>query len=148
MSYTSLFYHIVFSTKERRPLLSNGLAPRVIQYIGGIVRNTDGRLLAGGGADDHLHLIVTTRPVTAIAHFVGTLKANCTAWIHGTFPDMKAFAWQEGYAAFSISRSALGRTIQYVEVQREHHRKMTFQEELIALLERHGIEYDEQYVCA
>ena len=148
MSYTSLFYHIVFATKERRPFLSDELAPRAIQYIGGIVRNINGRLLAGGGVDDHLHLIVTTRPVTALADFVGTLKANCTGWIHETFPDMRAFAWQDGYAAFSVSRSVLGRTIQYVKTQQEHHRKITFQEELIALLEKHGIEYDKRYVCA
>jgi len=148
MSYTNLFYHIVFSTKERRALLTDELLPRVIQYIGGIIRQLKGQLLEGGGISDHVHLAVTIPPTSTVGDFVGTFKANSTNWIHKTFPGLATFSWQDGYAAFTVSPSAMARMKQYIRSQQEHHRRMSFQEELMALLEKHGIEYDERYISA
>jgi len=146
MSYTSLFYHVVFSTKERRPFLIDSILTRTREYVGGIIRSLQGQMLKANGREDHLHVVTTCPPTVTLASFIGRFKSGSSGWIHETFPDAESFAWQEGYAAFSVSRSALPRVLKYVEGQAEHHRKMTFQEELLALLEKHGIEYDERYI--
>ena len=146
MSYTSLFYHIVFSTKERRPFLTDAILPRTREYIGGIIRSLKGQMLKANGSDDHLHVVAICPATATLASFVGKFKARSSGWIHETFPGEEGFSWQEGYAAFSVSRSALPRVLAYVEGQAEHHRRMTFQEELLSLLEKHEIEYDERYI--
>ena len=146
MSYTSLYYHIVFSTKERRSFLSDQLLPRVVKYIGGIIRQMDGQLVEGDGMPDHVHLAAIMHPTWAIADFLRTLKTNSTRWIHETFGDMATFAWQEGYAAFTVSRSVLPAVKTYIRTQKEHHRKISFVDELKALLDKHGIAYDERYL--
>ena len=112
------------------------------------MREQNGRLLEGGGAPDHVHLAAMASPAVALSRFVATTKSNCTGWIHKTCPDMSSFAWQEGYSAFSVSPSMLPRLKKYIREQKTHHAKMTFQEELIALLEKHGVEYDERYISA
>ncbi len=146
MSYTSLAYHIVFSTKERRAFLRPEIRERVRDYIGGIVRNMKCQLLAGDGMDDHLHLVVLAHPTVAPSDLLRTIKANSSKWIHDTFENLATFSWQDEYSAFSVSKSALSDVIAYVQGQGEHHKKMTFQEELVALLEKHGIEYDQRYI--
>ena len=148
MSYTRLLYHIVFSTKERRPLLTGELGRRTIEYIGGICRELNGQLLAAGSSADHLHLAVAVHPSVAVADLVGRVKSGSSGWIHGEFPEGREFSWQDGYAAFSVSPSVVARVKRYIQGQAEHHKKVSFQEELIALLKRHGIEYDERYICA
>ncbi len=146
VSYTALFYHIVFSTKERRSMLSQDILPRVCQYMGGIARNLKGQILVGNGAPDHIHLLGTIPATATVAEFVGKVKANATGWIHETQEDLREFAWQDGYAAFSVSPSVLPHVKQYIRTQQEHHRKMSFQEELVVLLEKHGVEYDKRYI--
>ncbi len=146
VSYTNLNYHIVFSTKERRPFLSDELRRRTGDYIGGIIRELRGDLVAAGGATDHLHLAAVLHPQVSISDVVRTIKANSSKWIHETLPDLAEFGWQDGYAAFSVSRSVLPQVVRYIEGQKEHHAKMSFTEELIALLKRHGVDYDERYL--
>jgi REP element-mobilizing transposase RayT len=148
MSYASLFYHIVFSTRQRRPFLSDALMPRLIEYAGGIAHNLQGQILAAGGAADHLHVAAAVHPTAAVSAFIGQMKAGSSGWVHKTFPDMGTFGWQDGYAAFSVSPSVMPKVKAYIRRQREHHRKVSFEEELIALLEKHGIEYDERYIRA
>jgi len=148
MSYTRLLYHIVFSTKERRPLLTGELGRRTIEYIGGTLRQLKGDLLAAGVAADHLHLGIAAHPQVAVSDLVGKVKSASSGWIHKTFPQAGRFAWQDGYSAFSVSPSVMGRVKRYIQGQAEHHKKVSFQEELIALLRRHGIEYDERYIWA
>jgi len=145
----NLQYHIVFSTKQRRPLLSppDRLA-RICEYIGGILREQDARMLAANGAPDHVHLAVIIDPTLAVADVVRVVKANSSRWIHETFPDMRDVSWQDGYAAFSVSSSMLPKVVAYIRAQADHHKRMTFEEELIALLDRHGIEYDKRYIFA
>jgi REP element-mobilizing transposase RayT len=116
--------------------------------MGGHARNLDGQLLMGNGVSDHVHLAAVIPAKLAVSEFVGKLKSNASGWIHDTFSDLGEFSWQNGYAAFSISPSILPKVKQYIRNQQEHHRKMTFQEELIALLEKHGVEYDKRYIFA
>jgi len=146
MSYTSLIYHMVFSTKERRALLKGESLARTCQYIGGIVRNLEGVPLAIGGMPDRVHVVTRTTPKVAVSDLVGKIKSNSSRWIRQTLPELSDFRWQDEYSAFTVSRSAKGDAVAYVMNQEAHHRKMTFQEELIALLKRHEIEYDERYI--
>ena len=146
MSYASLFYHIVFSTKERRPWLKDERLMKCCRYMGGIVRDLKGALLEANGAADHLHLVALVRPTWAVSGFVQEVKQGSSKWIHETFGELGDFWWQEGYAAFSVSKSALPDVMRYVRNQLEHHRKMSFEEEVRALLDRHGIEYDPKYI--
>jgi REP element-mobilizing transposase RayT len=145
-TYTSLHYHIVYSTKHRQPWIAPGIEERVWEYIGGIARQNDAKALQVGGIEDHVHIVLAAPPTMAVSKTAQLLKGNSSKWIHETFPDMGAFAWQDGYGAFTISKSQLPDVIKYVTHQREHHRATTFQEEFLALLQRHGIEYDERYV--
>jgi len=146
MSYTSLTYHLVFSTKDRRPTISPQLLPRLRQHLGGIIRQMEGQMLAANGPEDHLHIAAVLTQKLAVMDVLRAIKSSSSQWIHETFPDAGGFDWQDGYSAFTVSHSAVGEVVKYVENQQEHHRKMTFQEELRALLKNHGIEYDERYI--
>ena len=135
MSYTSLNYHIVFSTKERRAYFSEKQVQAVCRYIGGILRNQKGCLLAAS-----LH------PQTCLSDCLREIKASSSRWIHENYADLKRFSWQDGYSAFSVSYSGLDTVLAYIRNQQEHHHKMTFEEELISLLKKHEIDYDPKYV--
>ncbi len=146
MSYTSLDYHVVFSTKERRPFLKPDIMARLLPYLGGVIRELGGKMLGANGPADHLHLVVSLPLTVALADFVGKAKAGVSKWIHQDFGSLREFAWQDGYAAFTVSRSVRPTVLKYVAGQEEHHRKMSFKEELAALLKRHGIEYNARYL--
>jgi REP element-mobilizing transposase RayT len=146
MSYTSLLYHIVFSTKERRPWLKGERLTECCRYMGGIARQLKSTLLDANGAADHLHLVAALHSTIAPAEFLREIKQGSSKWIHESFGEMADFWWQDGYSAFTVSKSALPDVLTYVRNQQEHHRRMSFQEELIALLTRHGVSYDPKYV--
>jgi len=146
MSYTDLQYHIVFSTKERQPLLDAQLRPRLIKYIGGILRGLNGKLLEADGPEDHLHLAVSASAQSNPSALVRDIKANSSKWVHETFQDRRGFGWQDGYAAFSVSHSVMPKVIAYIRNQKAHHERVSFQEELAALLRRHEIAFDERYI--
>lgn len=148
MSYTNLQYHIVFSTKERQPLIVAELRARLIEYIGGIIRGLNGKLIEANGPMDHLHLAVSSSAQSGLADLVRDIKTNSCRWIHETFNGMKDFGWQDGYAAFSVSHSVMPKVIEYIRQQQEHHKQVSFQDELIALLQRHHIAFDERYIVA
>jgi putative transposase len=148
VSYTRLNYHIVFCTKDRRPFILPEVMPRLAEYIGGIIRETEGSMIAANGTEDHIHIATLVSPKLALSDFVRTIKTNSSKWIHQTFPEMLAFAWQDGYSAFTVSHSALAEVAAYIRRQREHHAGMTFQEELRRLLQKHEIECDERYIWA
>ena len=147
-SYTSLFYHIVFSTKERYPFLNLDVRARVYDYLGGAIRSEEGTSLIVNGVADHVHILARLRQDKAIADVLRDIKANSSGWIHDRFPNLSKFAWQGGYAAFTVSKSQLGVVQRYIANQEGHHQKITFQEELIALLKAHEIEFDERYLWA
>ena len=145
-SYTSLNLHIVFSTKRRNSWITSEIDARLYDYFGGILRNEGCSLLAAGGMPDHVHLLVSLNKQLSVSDALRILKANSSKWIHETFPMRKMFAWQSGYGTFSVSHSGLDNVKRYIAGQAEHHRTRTFQEEFIALLKRHKIEFDERYL--
>jgi putative transposase len=99
-----------------------------------------------GGVSDHVHLLVTLPTRLAVAKAVQLIKAGSSAWIHQTFPNLRNFAWQQGYGAFSVGISQVQETVHYIEQQLEHHRTRTFQEEYLAFLKKHGAHFDEKYL--
>ena len=146
MSFSSLQYHLAFSTKQRRRFLDSNMMSRLASYIGGIIRGLGGTLLAANGPEDHIHLTTILPPTRAVADVMRDIKAGSSGWIRQEFPGMRGFAWQDGYAAFSVSQSVMPSVIDYVRAQQGHHREMTFVEELARLLEKHGISFNPQHL--
>jgi putative transposase len=145
-TYTYLLTHIVFSTKDRVPYLSAENRESVFAYIGGITREIGLTALNIGGYSDHVHLFVRMPASANLADAIRIIKTNSSRWIHDQNILDPSFAWQEGYAAFSVSESCAANVSRYIENQADHHRKVSFQEELIAYLKKHRIPYDERYI--
>lgn len=145
-TYTSLHYHIVFSTKHRYPWLAQEIEQQVWAYMGGIARQHNLKALQIGGMEEHIHLLLGAPPTMPVSKAVQLVKGGSSKWIHDTFPQLRDFRWQDGYGAFTVSRSGLDAVAAYIQGQREHHRALTFKVELLALLERHEIEFDERYL--
>jgi REP element-mobilizing transposase RayT len=145
-THTNLLFHVVFSTKDRAPLLDAELKPRLFPYMGGIIRELGGTALLINGPTDHVHLLLLLPAKLGVSEVVGKLKANSSGWVHREFPDKWAFAWQTGFAAFTVSHSQKQSVLDYIANQEEHHRKISFKEEFVAFLKRHEIENDEKYL--
>src|SRR5580700_8637886 len=142
MSYISSYHHCVFSTKERRPLITPAFQERLWPFLGGIARQNKMKAIEIGGVEDHVHILLSLPSTIPIAKALQLIKGGSSKWVHETFPEHRLFGWQVKYGAFSVSMSLLGKTIDYIRNQEQHHRKMSFQEELLTLLKKHGIEYD------
>jgi REP-associated tyrosine transposase len=145
-SYISCYLHVVFSTKGRVPSIDPDLQKRLWPYMGGIARENGIKALSIGGEADHAHLLLSLPATITIAKTAQLINGGSSKWIHDAFSDKRNFAWQEGYGAFSVNVSILEETIRYIERQKEHHRKKSFQEEYIGFLKKHGIEDDERYI--
>jgi REP element-mobilizing transposase RayT len=122
------------------------MQPRLYDYMGGIIRSEKGVLMEIGGLPDHIHLLISWRPDKSISDLMRNLKAHSSGWAKNTFPAAQSFAWQEGYAVFSVSQSQAGAVGDYIRHQIEHHRGREFKVELLALLRAHEIEFDERFV--
>jgi putative transposase len=146
MSYISSYFHCVFSTKERRNLITPTLRERLWPFLGGIARQNKMKAIEIGGMEDHVHILLSLPSTLSIAKALQLIKGGSSKWVHETFHDHRMFGWQVKYGAFSVSVSQLDTIIQYIRDQKEHHRQMTFQEEFIALLKKHRVEYDERYL--
>ena len=144
-TYSNLSVHLVFSTKDRMPLLTRDVRDHVFPYIGGIVKRQGGTIIAVGGMPDHVHIVVRLPANVCVADFVRVVKSNSSKKTNEHATCMK-FSWQRGYGAFSVSQSALSAVVQYVRNQEQHHRHRSFQDELKILLTKHGIDYDERYL--
>ena len=142
-SFTSILIHCVWSTKKREPFLGSDVRNRLWPYLGGIARENKIKALAIGGVADHVHMLISLPGTLSLSKALQLLKGNSSKWIHDTFPKLHSFEWQEGYGAFSIGISAAHATVRYICDQAEHHRKRSFQEEFVAMLRRHGLDYDE-----
>lgn len=145
-SYTNLLYHIVFSTKDRQPLLKGEFKHRLYDYLGGSVRRQGGIALAINGTADHVHLLVKLKPDKALSAVLRDLKANASGWMHEIFPTLKDFSWQRGYSAFSVSVSQVDKVRNYIANQEAHHSKRSFRDEFIALLVANKVEFEEKYL--
>jgi len=131
-TFTSLTYHIVFSTKQRKALIREETAPELYRYIAGIIREHDSQPIEINGVEDHIHILTGIAPTIAVSDMVRFIKSNSSKWFNENHPGR--FGWQTGYAAFTVSHSQHGIVRQYVRNQREHHKKMSFREEYLALL--------------
>lgn len=138
--------HIVFHTKSKATVIPEGDLERVLEYIGGIVKSMGATLYVIGGRPDHVHMLVSLPKTISLSELVRTVKANSRKWIKSLHPYYGGFCWQDGYGAFSVSASMIQPTIDYIRNQEEHHRVKTFREELRAILDKCGIEYDERYL--
>jgi REP element-mobilizing transposase RayT len=147
-TYCNLLVHTVFSTKDRRPVIHDSFRQRLHEYMGGVARGEFGRAMCIGGTDNHVHALLSMNTTVCIAEAMRKWKSLSSGWVHDTFHEASAFSWQEGYGVFSVSRSNAKKVVRYIEAQAEHHRRLTFEEEFIALLDRHGIEYDPQRIWA
>ena len=141
-TYTNLLYHVVFSTKDRRPFIDAELKPRLHAYLGGIATDIDCVPLLIGGVADHVHLLLKIPAKLSVSEVMPLLKSNSSGWVHSQFAHLKQFAWQEGYGAFTESPSKKADVEKYIANQEEHHRRRSFQEEFLAILERHEVEFD------
>ncbi len=140
-TYTKLIYHIVFSTKERIPLIVPEIRDRLYEYLGGVIRGEKGSLMEIGGIPDHVHILARFGAAIAVSEMLKRIKGSSSHWLNqgtGTW-----FAWQAGYGAFSVSESQVAAVRKYIQQQEEHHKRISFKDELISLLRKHRIEFDE-----
>ena len=139
-TYSDILLHIVFSTKDREALISDEIQNGLYAYIRGIVDHSGGATLAIGGVADHVHLLVRWRPDATISDLVRVMKARSSRWVHVNHPGVKGFAWQEGYAVFSVHRKNLAGLQSYIARQAEHHLARDYREEMLAALRVHEID--------
>lgn len=145
-TYTNLLIHALFSTKDRQPMLDAELRTRLYPYMAGIISNLKAQPVIISGPKDHVHLLFVLPATLPLADLMEKVKANSSKWVHEDWPRGVDFAWQSGYTAFSVSQSNLAAVKRYIAHQEEHHRKLTYQEEVLAFLKKHGIQYDPRYV--
>ncbi len=141
---TSLHYHVTFSTKNRLPLIRKDWRNDLHGYIGGIIKGLNGFPLAIGGINDHIHLLFGLKSSHRLDYFLRDVKADSSAWIHNKLK--KKFAWQKGYAAFTVSPNSVEGVRKYVLNQEKHHQRKDFKKELIEMLDESGLEYNEEYL--
>jgi putative transposase len=144
-THLSLHYHVVFSTKNRTPIIAEEWRGRLHAYLGGVVKNGHGIPEAIGGVKDHVHLLIGLQATVCLADVVRDIKTNSSRWVHDEIGD-RGFSWQEGYGAFTVSASQIDSVREYISKQEEHHKKRSFQEEYVEFLERSRIAYDGRYL--
>ena len=146
-SLSSVYLHIVFSTKDRFPFLSDDIVREEVHaFLGGIAGKRNCPSVLVGGVSDHIHILLQLGRSISLADLVKELKRGSNLWIQGRFPQMEKFAWQAGYGAFSVSASNLESVRIYIEKQKEHHARCSFQDEFRSFLNKHGVHFDEKYV--
>jgi putative transposase len=144
-TYLSLHYHLVFGTKNRIPSIDISWRGRLHEYLGGTIRGLGGFPEGIGGVADHVHLLVGLKTTHCLADVMRELKKGSSAWVHQGI-GVRAFQWQEGYAAFTVSATARDAVGKYIANQEEHHRLKSFRDELVEMLEKAGIKYDPKYL--
>lgn len=145
-TYTQIHIHTVFAVQNRLSLIDKSWKDRLYQYMISIIQNNGHKVLAIGGVGDHVHILFGFRPTESLSHLMQEVKRDSSAWINANHLVQGKFSWQEGYGAFSYSKSQIPFVCNYIETQEEHHRKRTFTEEYIDFLEKFGIEYDKRYI--
>ena len=145
-TYTQIYVQIVFAVKGRQNLIKKNHKDELYKYITGIVRNKNQKLISINGMSDHIHILIGLKPDIALSDLVRDIKANSSKFINKKNWFMGKFNWQEGFGAFSYSRSQLNRVIKYIENQEKHHKKKSFKEEYLELLQKFGVEYKDKYL--
>jgi REP element-mobilizing transposase RayT len=145
-SLASVLIHLIFSTKNREPLIDREIERELYAYMGGIFRDLKSPMLAGNGTEDHAHVLFSLARTVSIADLVEEVKKSSSKWVKTKGSNLQGFQWQAGYGAFSVSQSGVDAVRAYIARQKEHHRNRSFQDEFRLFLQRHGIAYDERYV--
>lgn len=146
-TYSSIFYHIVFSTKNRENWIDIEIENRVWAYLGGIARKHNCTAIQIGGIENHLHALVLSPTTFSPSQISQFLKGESSKWIHEEFPKLAKFGWQDGYSVFSVSKSIVPKVVEYIKNQREHHKHKNFEDEYAELLKLHEIDIvDEKYL--
>lgn len=145
-TYISNLVHFVWGTANREPTIRESWRDRLHGYLGGILANKKAKLLAAGGVEDHVHVLASLPATVSLSEIASAMKANSSRWIHENIVQCKGFDWQEGYGAFTVSKSAEEQVKKYIHEQEQHHKQWKFTEEFKALLEKHGIPYEERYL--
>lgn len=145
-TYISNLVHFVWATANREPLIRNSWRDKLHGYIGGVLKNKNAKALAVGGIADHVHVLASLPATVSLSEIASAMKSNSSRWIHENAQQCKGFDWQTGYGAFTVSKSAEETVKTYIENQDEHHHHRSFDDEFRALLEKHGIPYEDRYL--
>jgi putative transposase len=145
-TYSQIYIQIVFAVAGRENLIKSEWQPELYKYITGIVKNHGQKLIAIGGVENHVHILLGIKPNIALSDLVREIKANSSRFINERNFVRGKFTWQEGFGAFSYSHSQLRDVIRYIENQEEHHKKVTFKDEYLKFLQRYQIDFDEKYL--
>ena len=145
-TFSNLLVHVIFSTKNRQPTIVDVLREKLYGYMAGVAKKEFGWARRIGGTVDHVHGLIEIRTDVSVAHAMNRWKSLSPGWVHKRYPEFREFAWQSGYAAFTVSSSRASEVIAYIDGQMEHHRHRSFEEEFLDFLKRHGIQYDPQHV--
>ena len=145
-SLCEVFIHIVFSTKDRQPFIASSIEPKLHNYLSSVCQNNECRKLAIGGMPDHIHILTSLSRKIAISTLIKELKTCSSKWMKDQHPSLSQFYWQRGFGVFSTAPSMLNRVIEYIDNQKEHHKKVSFQEEYRKWLKGYGIDFNERYV--
>lgn len=143
-TFTNLLTHLVFSTKDREPLIRADMKDELHAYLGGLTRELEGKAYGINGTSDHVHMLVNLPAKVSISDATRFIKANSSGWARDKWKRL--FSWQLGYAAFSVSKSNVPQVLRYITNQETHHNKVAFKQEFLDLLDKHGIAYDERYL--
>ncbi len=144
-TFACLTYHIIWSTKNRSPFITSEIRDRLYAYIGGIIKQENGKLICIGGVEDHIHLLVSVHPNVAISSLMRAIKAKSSSFMK-EISKQDSFGWQDGYGVFSVSASIVEKVIHYINHQEDHHRTVSFKEEFVLFLKKHQIQYEEKYL--
>jgi putative transposase len=145
-SLSKILVHIVFSTKNHAPMLSQKMHSELFGYIAGILKNLDSKAIIINGTQDHIHILCQLSKNHSPSEIVQKIKSNSSKWAKSKSPNLADFQWQNGYGVFSVSESNLNAVKTYIQTQQQHHKKLSFQEEFKKLLDKHNIEYDNEHL--
>lgn len=145
-TYTQIHIHFVFAVKFRHGIIQSKWKEDLYKYIAGIIQNNNHKLLAINGMPDHIHILIGLRPAQSISDLMKEVKQSSSKWINENKLINGHFEWQEGYGAFSYSKSQINQVINYIQNQELHHKKKTFEEEYLDFLEKFEIDYDEKFI--
>ena len=145
-TFTNLLTHVIFSTKDRLPGIHADWKADLLAYMGGIVRELQGKAVTINGTADHVHLLLWMPPTLSISETLRVLKTNSSRWANQQHGPRDRFSWQSGYGAFSVSHSSAPTVVKYIQSQQEHHRRVSFQEEFVAFLRKNGVSFDNRYI--
>lgn len=143
-TFTNLLTHVIFSTKDREPTITNEVRLELFAYLRGLTRELKGKAYGINGTNDHVHMLISLPPNVCMSDALRFIKANSSGWVNDKWK--KVFAWQLGYGAFSLSKSNVPEVLRYIATQEKHHRRLTFKNEFVDFLRKYEIDYDERYL--